>query len=86
MQKINVKQLAELAQTVEVSDPIEWGMMTIREQDAYQMMASHVIEMLNEVPESSRELVMMSTLTKLLVENFVINLKLHTDKHVTPKS
>jgi len=86
MQKINVKQLAELAQAVEVSDPIEWGMMTIREQDAYQMMASHVIEMLNEVPESSRELVMMSTLTKLLVENFVINLKLHTDAHAVPKS
>jgi hypothetical protein len=71
--KINL--VAELAQEAESADPIDWGYLKIDEKTAYKMMASHVVE---EFANSAHhELVMLSTITKLLVENFVLNLKLN---------
>lgn len=70
------KQLAELAMEAEVADPIDWGELAIKEQDAYEMMASNVLAQMESLPENQRPLVAMATITKLLVENFVLNLKL----------
>jgi len=42
------------------------------------MFAGNVLTQMMEVPEDHRELVMLSTLTKLLVENFVLSIKLGT--------
>lgn len=70
---ITVRQLAELAMQSEVTDPIDWGELLIREEDAYQLMASHVLEMFEG---KDNTLTMQATIVKLLVENFVLNLKL----------
>ena len=67
---ITVNQLAELAQESEVSDPIDWDYLNIDETTAYRMMAAHVIEMKND------PLTLKAIVVKLLVENFVTNLKL----------
>ncbi len=40
------------------------------------MMASQVLEMIEATPEARRETVMLVTLTRLLVENFVLNARL----------
>jgi hypothetical protein len=40
-------------------------------------MASSVIEQFGGVEENFKEPIMMSTIVKLLVENFVLNIKLH---------
>lgn len=72
-----VARLVELAQEVEIKDPIDWGMLSIKEIDAYELMANSVLDQMYNLPESYRETVMMATMTKLLVENFVLNLKLH---------
>ena len=62
--------LVELAKEAEVTDPIDWGDLNITEEQAYIMMASHVMEMeLNDL--TSRAIIV-----KLIVENFVLNLKL----------
>jgi hypothetical protein len=71
-----VGRLAELAQEVEIKDPIDWGMLNIREQEAYELMANSVLDQMYTVPETHRETVMMATMVKLLVENFVLNIKL----------
>lgn len=71
-----IGRLVELAQEVEIKDPIDWGMLNIREQDAYELMASSVLDQMYSVPETHRETVMMATMVKLLVENFVLNIKL----------
>lgn len=65
-----VEQLAELAMEVEVTDPIDWGNLSIDERTAYQLMATHVLEM------DHNEITLKAVIVKLLVENFVLNLKL----------
>lgn len=77
-----VKQLAELAMEAEMSDPIDWGMLNVSEQEAFEMMASQVLEQMFAVPENDRAVVAMATMTKLLVENFVLNLQLKGAENV----
>lgn len=71
-----IQQIAALAKQAEMIEPIDWNQLNITENEAYLMMASNVIEQLNSVPEDQRGIVSMSTMTKMLVENFVLNLKL----------
>tara|TARA_Y100001954_G_C15286239_1_gene349090 strand:- start:199 stop:504 length:306 start_codon:yes stop_codon:yes gene_type:complete len=75
-----VGKLVDLAQEVEIVDPIDWGMLSIKERDAYELMANSVIDQMHACPENHKETVMMATMTKLLVENFVLNLKLRDKK------
>ena len=66
-----VDLIVELAQDTEVVDPIDWGELSIDEATAYRLMATHVLEM-----DLSEPYVTQAIITKLLVENFVLNLKL----------
>jgi hypothetical protein len=75
-----VGRLVELAQEVEIRDPSDWGMLSINESDAYELMANSVLDQMYSLPESYRETVMMATMTKLLVENFVLNIKLEQER------
>lgn len=77
-----VKQLAELAMEAEMSDPIDWGLLNVSEREAFEMMASQVLEQMFNVPENERAVVAMATMTKLLVENFVLNLQLKGAENV----
>lgn len=69
-----VEQLVELAQEVETNDPIDWGMLAIDERDAYRLIATSVLEQFGP-PQTEREWLLIATVTKLVVENFVLNLK-----------
>lgn len=80
--KASILQLAELAMESEMADPIDWGMLQISERDAYVMMASNVIDQLESVSDQERPIVAMATITKLLVENFVLNLRLKGTENV----
>jgi hypothetical protein len=71
-----VKQLAELAKEAAILDPIDWDKFKVTEEHVYEMMASNVLEQFHGVPEDQRLVVAMATITKLLVENFVLNVKL----------
>jgi len=77
-----VDQIVELAQLAEHRDPIDWGMLSIKEVDSYQLMANSVIDQMHNVPPDQREIVMMSTITKLLVENFVLELQKQLDTQI----
>lgn len=76
MNTATVKQLADLAMQADMVDPIDWGELAIKEQDAFEMMASNVISQMEGLDDDQRPVVAMATITKLLVENFVLNLKL----------
>lgn len=71
---MNVNELADLAQSAEITDPIDWGYLNIDETSAYRLMAAHVINLTND------PLTLKATCVKLLVENFVINLKLEQER------
>jgi hypothetical protein len=70
----NAKDLAELAQEYDIGDPIDWGMLNVKEDDAYLMIAEQVVEIMRR--SDNPELVATIAMTKLLVENFVLNLRL----------
>ena len=65
-----VANLVILAKEGESIDPIDWGDLNITEDQAYVMMATHVLEM------ERNHLTDGAIIVKLLVENFVLNLKL----------
>lgn len=66
----DVELLVDLAMAVESADPIDWGMLAIDERTAYRMMATTVLE------RNDDRITDKAVITKLLVENFVLNLKL----------
>lgn len=65
-----IRNLVILAKEGAEFDPIDWGDLNISEDQAYIMMAAHVLEMPLE------DLTSRAIIVKLLVENFVLNLKL----------
>ena len=66
-----INLIVELAQETDVVDPLDWGELNIDETTAFRLMATHVLEM-----DLSEPYVTQAIITKLLVENFVLNLKL----------
>lgn len=73
---MNVQELAQLARESESDDPIDWGMIPVREDEAYMRMAEQVIEMMKGYNVVDRQNVSLIAITKLLVENFVLNYQL----------
>ena len=65
-----VRNLVALAKEGAEFDPIDWSELNITEDQAYIMMAAHVLDM------ERNHLTDGAIIVKLLVENFVLNLKL----------
>ena len=65
-----IRNLVILAKEGESMDPINWGNLNITKDQAYVMMAAHVLEM------ERNHLTDGAIIVKLLVENFVLNCKL----------
>lgn len=74
---ISLDELIALTKEVENQDPIDWGMLNIGEDEAIRLIAIDVLDMFHawQTKEDSK-IVMLVTITKLLLENFVLNLKL----------
>ena len=74
---ITVEQLVEIAEAFELGDPIDWGMLSVDEHEAYLFIATAVLENYEKADPSERELQLLASVVKLTVENFVLNLKLN---------
>lgn len=85
MSKLTVEQLVELINEVDSSEPIDWGMLNINENDATKMIAINLLDQYNKewsmLEDSDFRCAMLATVGKLVLENFVLNLKL-----IGPKS
>lgn len=75
-----VKQLADLAKEAGIADPIDWGQLNTTEDYVFELMASNTLEQFNSLPQEQQLTVAMATITKLLVENFVLNVKIESKK------
>lgn len=71
-----IGKIVELAKEVEIKDSIDWSQFQMTKDEAYEMFAQNVLTQMMAVPQDYRETVMLGTLTKLLVENFVLSTKL----------
>jgi hypothetical protein len=65
-----IRNLVILAKEGAEMDPIDWGDLNISEDQAYIMMATHVLQM------ERNSLTDGAIIVKLLVENFVLNMRL----------
>ena len=78
-----IEQLVELVKEIETEDPIDFAMLQIDEDTAYTLMATSILEMYLSNDADSRDMILLATVVKLTVENFVLNLKLlQNDKPV----
>ena len=73
---ITVEQLVEIAEAIELGDPIDWSMLSVEEHQEYLFLASGVLENYKASDPNDRELMLLATTVKLTVENFVLNLRL----------
>jgi hypothetical protein len=78
----NIIQLAQLAMESEMSQPIDWANLSINKEEAFMTMASNVLEQIESLPEEQQPVVALATITKLLVENFALNLIMQKEKNV----
>jgi hypothetical protein len=75
--KTLLDQLTELALEVNQADPIDFGYLPHSEEDTFRYIAANVLDMYLGGDKDAREMTMLATVTKLVVENFVLNLRLH---------
>jgi phage-related baseplate assembly protein len=77
--KYTQEEIIELAKEVELSDEIDWEGLPLEKDRIYQLVGSQAYELYAEYSQSEDgEAVLLATVTKLLVENFVLNLKVNS--------
>lgn len=69
-----VALVVELAQEVEKEDPIDWAYLQLDEEATWNMLATSVVEQYSSM--GCNNVLMYATITKLVVENFVLNMRL----------
>ena len=75
-----IGKIVALAKEVEIKDTIDWTKLNVTENELYEIMADKVLDQMYGCPEEHREAVSMSTITKLLVENFILKIKVEEEK------
>lgn len=77
--KYNIEQIIELAKEVEITDAIEWDNLPLEKDRVYQLIGSQAYELYaNYSLSEDGEAILIATITKLLVENFVLNIKVNS--------
>lgn len=77
MKKITLEQLVEIAAEVEAGDPTDWGKLAVGQEQAFKMIGTSILDMFDkEVYTEDDKLIMLATITKLTVENMLLNLKI----------
>jgi hypothetical protein len=74
-----LEQIIELAKEVETTDAIDWENLPLNKDSIYQLVGSQAYELYQQyVNAQDGEAIIVATITKLLVENFVLNLKVES--------
>lgn len=83
MDKVDLDLLVDIAQEVEGEDVIDWSKLNLNKNDAYKLVATSILEMFDK-PEYTFDdkVIIMSTITKLTVENMILNIKLLTKQQL----
>jgi hypothetical protein len=80
MVKVTVTDILDLVKEIDSEDPIDWGMLNVDENMATEIIATGLLEQYNttwaDIDPDERTVIMLATITKLVVENFTLNLKL----------
>jgi hypothetical protein len=79
MAKITLEQLIDVAFAHEEGDPFDWGVFAQGKEQAMKMIGTSILDMFDkdDITDDDR-LIMLSTITKLTVENMILHSKLLT--------
>jgi hypothetical protein len=70
-------QVIELAKQIEDADPIDWSDLPLNREAVYTVLGTTVLERATETQSATeREIILMASLVKLTVENFVLEMRL----------
>lgn len=77
MAKITLEELCDIAFAVEEGDPIDWGVFKQGKEEAMRVIGTSILEQFDSdhLTDESK-LIMLSTITKLVVENMILHTKL----------
>ena len=79
MDKVDLDLLVDIAQDVEGQDAVDWGRLAMGKEEAYKMVGASILEMFDKSEYTfDDKVIIMSTITKLTIENMLLNLKLLT--------
>jgi hypothetical protein len=79
MAKINLDELIDIAFAVEEGDPIDWSVFKDGREQTMRMIGASIIEQFDKDTYTDQDrLIVMATITKLVVENFILHSKLLT--------
>jgi hypothetical protein len=77
MDKIDLDTLVAIATDVEQEDPIDWAKLNLGRQEAFRLVGTSILEMFDkEEYIFDDKLILLSTITKLTVENMMLHVKL----------
>lgn len=83
---IELVHLVQLVEEIASEDPIDWALLSVDEKTATYLIANNLLDQYNTVwskmPEYDRNLVMLATITKLVVENFTLNLRIQSENKI----
>jgi hypothetical protein len=76
MDKVDLDLLVDIAQEVEGQDSIDWSKLAVSKDAAYKMVAASILEMFDKAEYTfDDKMILLSTITKLTVENMLLNLR-----------
>ena len=79
MDKIDLDLLVDIAQEVVGQDSIPWDKLAVGKDQAYKMVAASILEMFDKSEYTfDDKVILLSTITKLTVENMLLNIKVLT--------
>ena len=77
IRNFNDSTLVDIAMSIEEEDPIDFGILGQTKESAFAMVGASVLEMFDKREYNDDDkLILLSTITKLTVENMVLNMKL----------
>lgn len=74
-----LEEIIELAKEVETTDAIEWDDLPLDKDRIYHLVGSQAYDLYKQHANTNNgEAIIVATITKLLVENFVLNLRVES--------
>ena len=73
---VSYGKIVKLSKEMLINENIDFSLLNINEEDAYEMVANNVLTQMYETPEDYRDTVMMASMTKILVENLLLKAQL----------
>ena len=75
--EVTAQDLDDIALDSDLTLDVNWEAFDVPKEEIFTKMAENVIDQIGQVPPEHQIIVCMATMTKMLVENFVLNVHIN---------